>query len=176
MKKVIAAVAALLIISLSLVGCNNDPLNKTNETSSTSTTNSAVSENKDYDDSLEGLEQLFVDKGYITVNDDRSNVTVMDAALIGAKEGNRYTSNINGAEVVVELYAYDVDNLDNTGNEIIKSVTEKGEFQILDLDPVKAYLSDSGKYLLIYNDKSNPAEGTENYTRMQTAIKQFKAF
>ncbi len=176
MKKLIAVVSAVLMMTAVFSGCGNDPLSKTNvaanaTTAPTEAATEEKTEEKTYEDTLSGLEQLFADKGYITVAEDRAGIQEMDASLISAEEGYRYKTNFNNAEIIIELYSYD-----NSDNDIVKSVKETGEFTILNLDPVKAYMSDSDKYLMIYNDKSNPAEDTDNYKRMQEVIETLKAF
>lgn len=183
MKKIIAALTAVLMMTIFFAGCN-DPLSKQNvaagttsaATEVTENTNATVDSNKTYEDNLKGLEELFVDKGYMTIAEDKSNVTEMDASLIGAKEGNRYKANYNNAEVLIELYAFDADNLEDAAKDVINSVKEKGQFQIMNLDPVNAYLSDNGKYLMVYTDKSNPEKDSDNDKRKQEVIETFKAF
>lgn len=185
MKKLIAGIMAVMIMAVGFAGCNNDPLSKqnveANKTQATEATNATEADNiadKVYDETVDGLAQLFVDKGYMNIEDNNSNVTEMDASLIGAKEGKRYKTKYNNAEVEIELYSFDTTNEDlkETAEQTIKSVKETGQFQIFKLDPVKAYLADNDKFLMIYTDKSNPAEDSDNYKRMQEAIETFKAF
>ena len=100
----------------------------------------------------------------------------MDASLIVAKEGRKYTKK----NIKIELYVYDTNNLNDTANQIIESVKNNGEFVILDLPAVKAYLSDNGKYLMIYSDdsikKDNPNTEAANYKAREEVIEKFKSF
>lgn len=185
MKKLIAGIMAVMIMAIGFAGCNNDPLSKENveavkteTTEATTPTEAKDVEDKVYDETVDGLAQLFVDKGYMKIEDNNSNVTEMDASLIGAKKGKKYSTTYNGAEVIIEFYSFDMtDNkLKETAEQTIKSVKENGWFQIFKLDPVKAYLADGDKFLMIYTDKSNPAEDSDNYKRMQEAIETFKDF
>lgn len=176
MKKIIAVLSAVLMMSALFSGCNNDPLSKQNiaavaTTAPTEAETTAEETNKEYTDTLQGLEQYFADKGYISVPEDRSGIQEMDASLISASQGYRYKTKVNNADVVIELYSYEDSN-----NDTVKSVKENGTFRILDLEPVKAYMSDNDKYLMVYTDKSNPAEDSDNYKRMQEVIENFKAF
>lgn len=182
MRKLIAAVTAVMIMAVGFAGCNNDPLSVQNvqdTTASTEATNATEPvKDKTYKETIDGIAELFVDKGYMEIAKDNANVTEMDASLIGAKEGKRYTTKYNNAEVLIELYSFDMSDakLKETAEQTIKSVKETGKFRIFQLDPVTAYVSDSDKFLLIYTDKSNPAEDSDNYKRMQEVIETFKAF
>lgn len=185
MKKLIAGLMAVMIMAVGFAGCNNDPLSKQNvEANKTETTEATTPdetknvEAKEYKETVDGIAEYFVDKGYMEIKEDNANVTEMDASIIGAKEGKRYTTTYNNAEVIIELYSYDMSDakLKETAEETIKSVKETGQFQIYQLDPVTAYLSDGDKFLLIYTDRSNPAEDSDNYKRMQEVIETFKAF
>ncbi len=178
MKRIISALIAILMLIMCFAGCA-DAMDMQNATSATSATEESTTEkeatpdtaNKSYENSYKGLVEYFKDKGYITIAEKDANVTKMDAALIGAKEGNRYKMSYNNAEILIELYYYE-----NTDNQFVKSVEEKGAFQIGELDPVTAYLADGGKYLMIYTDRSNPAEDSENGKRQAEVIEAFKAF
>lgn len=186
MKKVIAAVIAVMVMAISFAGCNNDPLSKQNVEANTTAavtdaTNASESDNikdKIYSETVDGIAELFVDKGYMEIQKDNANVTEMDASIIGAKEGKRYKTTYNNAEIVIELYLFDMsdEKLKETAEKTINSVKEEGKFQIFKLDPVPAYLADSNKFLMVYTDKSNPAEDSENYKRMQEVIETFKVF
>lgn len=186
MKKLIASVMAVMIMSIGFAGCNNDPLSKQNveanattaPTEATNATEDQPAKDKTYKETVDGIAELFVDKGYMTIKKDNANVTEMDASIIGAKEGERYTTSYNNAEVVIEIYSFDMtdEKLKETAEQTIKSVKEEGKFQIFQLDPVTAYLTDSDKFLLVYTDRSNPSEDSDNYKRMQEAIETFKAF
>lgn len=174
MKKLISALIAVLMLMSCFAGCA-DPM--ANPTASTTTTEAQAEETteatepKTYEDTYESLVEYFVDKGYIKIDENNANVTKMDASLIGATEGNRYKTSYNDAEVLIELYYYE-----NTDNDFIKSVKENGSFQIGKLDPVTAYISQDGKYLMIYTDRSNPTDDSDNGKRKAEVIESFQAF
>lgn len=183
MKKFIAAVLCAGLIAVSAAGCGySDALDKATqatETTADATTATTAEDNapltdSSYEDDLEGLHDYFVALGYIAKD---TAATDMDAALIGAKQGKKYVVSSN---VTIELYEYDTENLNDTAKEIIASVEKDGTFTILELAPVKAYLSDSGKYLMIYNDKSiddkKPDTSSNAYVTRQNAIDDFKSF
>ncbi len=190
MKKIFAALLCGATIIASFAGCGyQDALTKAQTTTSAATSDETQETTApsvvatDYDDSFDGLISYFTDLGYFAMSDgkvDDSKVTKMDASLIGATEGNKYSYSLNSNNITIELYSYDLSNLDDTANEIIASVKENGTFTILELPAVTAYLSDNGKYLMIYNDTSissdNPDTNATNYTQRETVIENFKAF
>lgn len=185
MKKIIASILCAGLIALTAAGCGyTDALAQNSSSSTTQASESQVSEaevtDKDFDDNLNGLCNYLAKKGYIVTKDgkiDESQMTKMDAALIGAKEGKKFKASNT---LTIEVYEYDTEKLNDTAKEIIASVEDKGEFVILDLPAVKAYMSDSGKYLMIYKDTSiddsNPDEKSSSYTHREDVLEDFKSF
>ena len=190
MKKIIAAIAACLIIASAFASCS-DPLSSSDNAdtkstssktaSSTSSKKSAVPEKaKEYADSFDGLEAYIKDKGYLTgdiiKNANDTELPKLDGVdykygyeYIGAETGKKYTNN----GIVIELYAFK----DGGSNEFVESVKQNGTFTLFDKE-VKAYLACGGKYMMMYSDK-NVKEGdteSDSYKTMQTAIKTFEAF
>lgn len=183
MKKIIAGIVAVLMLTVSFAGCNNDPLSKQNVAAETTATTEADNasekeepKDKIYSETVDGMAELFIDKGYLTKEQVEKDMTEMDATLIGAEEGKRYKTALNNAEILIELYSYNPKDLNDTAKKIISSVKEKGEFELIKDHPAPAYLSDNEEFLMVYTDKSNPAEDTDNYKRMQEVVETFKAF
>ena len=193
MKRFIAAILCVGLIAAISTGCAyKDALSKdkTATTQATEATGSVATvdeiDAKNFSDNLQGLSEYFAKKGYITTKDgkiDENTVTVMDASLIGAKEGKKYATSYGGKAITIELYEYDVRNLNNlndTAKAVIESVKNSGEFTILDLPPVKAYLSNNGRYIMVYTDASiddaNPDKESDNYKHREEVIKNFKSF
>ena len=189
MKRFIAAILCVGLIAAVFAGCAyKDALSKDN-TATTQATEAAGSATKDepkaadFKDNLEGLINYFTELEYLAMKDgklDESTVTVMDASLIGAKEGKKFVTAYGGKAVTIELYEYDVKNLNDTAKAVVESVKNSGEFTILDLPSVKANLSDNEKYLMIYTDSSiddaNPDKESDNYKHREEVIKNFKSF
>ena len=189
MKRFIAAILCVGLIAAVLTGCAyKDALSKENKaTQATEATGSSATADEpkpaDFKDNLEGLISYFTELEYLAMKDgklDESSVTVMDASLIGAKEGKKFITAYGGKAITIELYEYDLKNLNDTAKTVIESVKNSGEFTILDLPSVKAYLSDDEKYLLIYTDSSiddaNPDKESDNYKHREEVIKNFKSF
>lgn len=190
MKKLIAALAACLIIVSAFASCS-DPLSSSNNSdtnSSSSKTSSSTSSKKSsspkkaktYEDNFDGLEDYMTDKGYLTdeiikkANDTKlPKVDGVDYTYgyeyIGAETGKKYTNN----GVLIELYAFK----EGEKNEFIDSVKKNGTFTLFDAE-VKAYLTSDDKYMMVYTDKNVKEGDTESdaYKTMQTTIKDFEAF
>lgn len=190
MKKIIAAILCFGIVAAVSAGCGyKDALEKNadaTQTSETETKTAAVVDEakpSDFKDSLDGLCSYFEKLEYFALKDgkiDESKVTKMDASLIGAKAGKKFMTSYGGKAVTIELYEYEIQKLNDKAKEIIASVKNDGTFSILDLPKVKAYLSDSGKYLMIYTDASindkEPDKKSDNFERREEVIKNFQKF
>lgn len=181
MKKIIAAVCASFIIAASLTGCYDpakDPNMKLENgtTASTQATTAAATEAPkpaDYKDDITGLRDYLKDLKIITIEQDNKNVTEMQHKLIGAEKGYKYSM----AEVAIEIYEYKLDGENKTRDEVIESVKTKGSFTLYDKE-IKAYLSDNGKYLMVYTnlkiDENN--KQSNEYKARESAVKAFKEF
>lgn len=184
MKKMIAAVLMASFIAISAAGCGyNDALEKasqaTQQTTSATQQNATEDETKvsdaDYKDNFEGLCSYMMDKGYYTKD---TKTTEMDSSFIGAKQGIKYSvSN----ELAIEFYEYDTKNLNDKAKKIVNEVKSSNSFTIIEGYPVNAaYLSNNGKYLMIYNstkiDKDKPDENSQEYKNREQAVKDFLDF
>lgn len=180
MKRVLAALlcAGLLIVFAS--GCMGGGQQTNPEAVATGDEASSL-DAKDYKNDFEGLCNYFAAYGYINPKDE-SKSTEMDASLIGAKIGKKFTAvkmdDKDVKDITIELYEYDTQNQNATADEVVKSVKADGTFSILELPDVKAYLSDNGKFLMIYNDKGLDESKTdsENYKWREEVLEKFKAF
>lgn len=189
MKKFLTAILCAGLIALTTAGCGYTDALAENSTTVQESTAATADETKvevksdSYDDNLNGICEYFGAKEYISTKDgkiDESAMTQMDASLIGAKEGKKFATTYNRNSITIELYEYDINNLNDKAKEIISSVEKDGAFTILELPEVKAYMSDSGKYLMIYTDasidKTNPDTTADNYTHREEVINDFKSF
>lgn len=183
MKKIISALLMASVIAISAAGCGyNDALeqaSKANQQTTSASQSASEQTSKEaekvYKDSFDGLCSYMQDKGYYT---DKAVKTEMDASFIGAKQGIKYSISNN---LAIELYEYDTAKLNDTAKEIVKEVNESNSFTIIEGYPVNAaYLSDNGKYLMIYNDtkidKNKPDKNSNEYKARENAVKDFLAF
>lgn len=163
MKKILLVVLAFVMI-LNLASCNLN-IDTTKYPEAPETAEGINQES--YNDNLEGLMGYFKDKGYVS-----GEPAKMSAELIGAKEGYRYQFTYNKAKIRVELYEYDLDNLNNMANDVLEGVKKSGKITVQNTS-VDAVVSDNEKYLMIYTkDKDND----ENIKREEEVINEFKAF
>lgn len=183
MKKIISALLMAFLIAVSAAGCGyNDALeqaSKANQQTTSASQSASEQTSKEaekvYKDSFDGLCSYMQDKGYYT---DKAVKTEMDASFIGAKQGIKYSISNN---LAIELYEYDTAKLNDTAKEIVKEVKDSNSFTIIEGYPVNAaYLSDNGKYLMIYNDtkidKNKPDKNSNEYKARENAVKDFLAF
>ena len=180
MKRVLAALlcAGLLIVFAS--GCMGGGQQTNPEAVATGDEASSF-DAKDYKNDFEGLCNYFAAYGYINPKDE-SKSTEMDASLIGAKIGKKFTAvkmdDKDVKDITIELYEFDTQSQNATADEVVKSVKADGTFSILELPDVKAYLSDNGKFLMIYNDKGLDESKTDsdNYKWREEVLEKFKSF
>lgn len=183
MKKIISALLMASVIAISAAGCGyNDALeqaSKANQQTTSASQSASEQTSKEaekvYKDSFDGLCSYMQDKGYYT---DKAVKTEMDASFIGAKQGIKYSISNN---LAIELYEYDTTKLNDTAKEIVKEVKDSNSFTIIEGYPVNAaYLSNNGKYLMIYNDtkidKNKPDKNSNEYKARENAVKDFLAF
>lgn len=181
MKKIFAAIICASLLAVTAAGCGySDPLvdSKTTTQASEQSTAEKVISDDDFRNDLSGLTEYFAAKEYI--KNEESAVTKMDAASIGAKEGKKFANTYNGKNITIELYEYNTGKLNETAKAILDSVETSGTFSIYDLPDVPAYISDNGKFLMVYTDasidKTNPDKTQPNYTHREEVIEDFKAF
>lgn len=168
MKKIFALILASLMLISVMSGCGTTVPNATESTSATEETKQA--EETTYEDNLKGLAEYMKDQGYI---DNTDNAYKMQAQLIGAEEGYRY---LKGA-VQMELYKYNPDKLNKTAKDVMEQIEKNGEFELYG-KKIKGYLSDNGKYMMVYTDSAIVEDDTTSdaYKTMENAVKDLNKF
>ena len=121
----------------------------------------------EFEDSLEGLCDYFTANKLVT-----GEPVEMAYETIGATGGYRFRFTLNKSTVQVELYSYDLDQLNDQAQEVLTSVRENGTFTMLK-NQVPATLNGDGKYMLLYTDGSKEAE---NQAQKERAIALFEEF
>jgi hypothetical protein len=158
--------AICLAIIFSGCGVQLDNVSSGSEDSSSQTESQMEVIPENYEDTLEGLCSYMTDAGYIS-----GDKTDMEAQIIGASAGVKYSFSLEGENVNVEIYSFDLDQLNETGKATIESVKNDGTFLVLETK-VSGILSDSGKYMMIFAN-----EGDEAFTAAKDEIiAAFKAF
>ena len=144
MKKILLIVVALTMI-LNLTSCNLN-VNTIKYPDAPETVEGVKHDS--YEDNLTGLTNYFKDKGYI-----------LDFKHSGVK-------------VRVELYEYNLNELNDIANESLNGVRENGKITVQNTS-IDAIISDNGKYLMIY---TKDKDSDESIKREQEVINDFKAF
>ena len=125
-------------------------------------------------DSLDGLAEFMLTNGYVS-----GEKAEMKGDFIGAKEtGYKYLFSAAGgtSNVRVELYEYDPENLNDTAKAVLESVKANGSFDLIGQTVTGAYISNSGKYLMLYVDTSLNDGAAENIELRDKAVKAFQEF
>lgn len=170
MKKIILSVMVVLSLT-TLAGCgnkNSDVQASSESPQTQSETQSQVSDIS-YEDNIDGLVKYMSDKGYIS-----GNATNMTADIIGAKSGYRYQTKYNNSDVIIEIYEYDLNDINEDAYEIMNQVKANGSFTIRDIE-IPVVISDTGKYLMIYEDASNKQDNIDRKNQIIGDFKSFKA-
>lgn len=178
MKKIVSLILVSILSASIFAGCGlEDPLSVNNGQSPTTADSTVANETEpqkpvkeNYEKSYEGLVEYFKDLEYIDTEE--KSVTKMSADLIGAKQGNRYAKDT----AKVELYEFGGKDNDKAA-DIKRAVEKNGKFELYNRE-VEAYLSDNGKYLMIYTDTAIGEGDTTSdaYKTKKAAIKTFKSF
>ena len=181
MKKILLSAVAVLLIAVSFASCY-DPYAGVKDKSKIATSEAATASetetkakektvsDTDYKDNYEGLRDYMKAYGFIKT-DNKDNITEMKAELIGAEKGYKYTD----GDTRVELYSFNLSKENATRDKVISSVKEKGTFTLYSTE-VTAYLSDNGKYLMVYSNAAADDKNSDAYKTKEKAIKAFKAF
>lgn len=171
MKKIVAFLLAVIMV-LALTGCM--PAAQVPKVQKvTDPTSVEGIKYEDYDNSLEGLCEYFADLGYAynlpeSTEDEFADPVKMNAGMIGADKGYKFTYTYGGETTVLELYYYS-----NTKNSYYKQAESEGKITVssdIENGTVDVTLSDNGKYLMIYSDTG------ENEEREQAVTEAFKGF
>ena len=197
MNKKIASLAAGLVLAISFSACGAvaDPLpvlafptpEPTSSGAAASGTASAASSSeaatssgaapavdlegldaKEVEDNLEGLCQ-FLEGNYAV----SGNKEEMSYGEIGAKGGFRYRFTYNNSTVQVEVYEFDLKNLDEKAQTCLDEVKEKGTFTMLN-QQVPAVLNNDGKYMMVYTDGKNEDANNQQKERVKELFLSFK--
>lgn len=130
-----------------------------------------VEEMKDTEapDNLEGLCKFL--EGNHAVAGDK---TQMSYEVIGAVDGYKYRFKYNAKTVQVEVYEYDLKNLNDTAKTALNEMKESGSFTVLDRQ-VGAVISENGKYVMVYSDESNEEKNNAQKERVLELFQGFKS-
>ena len=180
MKKLALITAVIIAVSACFVGCAaNDPLSNKDAYTATQATQEATEAThdepksvnpSDYENNVDGLCKYLKALDYL-----QGEPVKMAADLIGAEKGYRYVFTYEKGNINAELYEYNTNNLNDKAKATIESVKKNGYFQIQGFDKVEAYMSDNGKYLIIYSDSNLIDNNSPNENNKQRELDFLKA-
>jgi hypothetical protein len=185
MKKLwIIFVSAIMAISLTACGAGNVdassskgllPQTSSQTASSQSSSSQAASlpirvKESSVSDDFAGLQKYLAGNASVTGTPEE-----MRKDMIGAKSGVRYKYGYNGKDnVMLELYEFDLSNLNATAQKVISEVKSSGKFTMID-QPVNAILSKNGKYLMVYKNTSTDDANKAYDVQVKKLFTDFKA-
>lgn len=102
---------------------------------------------------LDGLCACFEWRKYVDPSTKKETL----ANVIGAQKGVEYVANVADSKFDVELYYYDLDNLNEVANSYVDEIKTTGSFTLLG-NSVPAFISNNNKYMMIYTDTSSKEE------------------
>ncbi len=176
MKKIwMISIAALLAVSLSGCGVGDvgGPESSAAPNTNSQTASSAILSDKvkesSVEDNLAGLQKYLVGDASVS-----GTPETMRADFIGAKSGVRYKYGYNGKDnVTLELYEFDLSNLNGTAKGVLSETKKSGRFTLMD-QKVDAVISDSGKYLMILKDTSRDDVNVSYAKQVKNLFRGFK--
>jgi len=168
MAKRALALAGALILTLSLTACGGqvEQLSTLEVPAAESGIEREPVEDTEFSDDLDGLCKYMEANQAVAGEKD-----YMSYKEIGAIDGCRYRFKYDGSTVQAEFYEFDLDNLDEKGQECIGSVKEKGFFTVLG-NKAPAVLS--GKYLMVYTDTDDDEANTAHQDEVLELFNSFK--
>ena len=176
MKKIILAVLCALTV-FSLSGCFASGNKLENLDTAQAVDMDSISQ-ADYKNDLDGLVGYLKALQYLPKD---TQPVDMLAEVIGAKKGYRYIFTVNGSQTVTELYEFDTAALDANAQRVIGEIKENGSFHLFNKEGVDtdttytAYLSDNGKYMMLYTDNSSNNDNVIRTKSIQKVLKDFYA-
>lgn len=179
MKKIFSIVAVVLISAVAFAGCNTTSQTSSDgEGSSTSSVSSdeasetEIVNAEDYSRDFEGFVQYMTDGGYIS-----GDGTALSASAIGAVQGERFTVGSGTSKFYVELYEFDVENMNDTASATVSDAKADGTFNLYgDLTATQntlAVATEDGRFLMLYTDSSTSEGNLDAKQKAADAVLSF---
>ena len=164
--------AAAMMFSFTACALEDPEQTSSEESSGSESSKEEVSQisDEDAEDSLKGLVLYLDAKGYLS-----ENSVEMSASMIGAESGLKYSVSLNGTDnITIELYEFDLENLNDEAQANIESVKKDGTFTVAGMQASGAMMSNSGKYMMIYTDTVDNEENTARAEKVKEDFAGFK--
>lgn len=115
---------------------------------------------------LASMRTYFEYNGYVVQGSEQT----VAADMIGATQGVRYGAQYGSSIFTIELYEYDINNLNDMAKTILGEADTTGSFIMLG-ENVPAVVSDNGKYLMIYSDTSTEQSNIDHQNQITDVFK-----
>ena len=153
MKRLVAILMTVLII-VSLAGCTMGTDGTKLNTSGTAATDATEAPKVDiakYSKDFKGMQEYLIELKLISKKE--GDKTVMQADLIGAKQGVRYK--VADAPDFVEFYEFDFAATPDEAKNVVKAFENDETYKVLGFEDVKGKVSSSGKFVMLYSATSS---------------------
>lgn len=146
-KKILLAVAAMsMIVAVSLTGCGGTSVADPDASASESPSVSSMALSDINEDNLNGMLTYLKGNGVI-----KEETREMKAEIIGAIAGQMVEAIYDSNSVYVEIYEFDLTNLNERAAEVLANAKENGKFTSLGGE-MTAAVSNDGRFLMLYKD------------------------
>lgn len=153
-KFVVIAIAVITVISAA--GCGIKPASIPEENKV------KVSEMKNTKNGIGAICKSLKDKEYVS-----DDCVQINAALIGANEGYRFDGvKFNSSSFSLEIYEFS-DTSSDTAKKCIDEVKKNNSFTLFGKTVNYCYMSDNGKYLLIYPDPKSTSDKADDKAHVE---------
>lgn len=172
MKKIFSIAVVLLLSAVIFAGCDTSAQTSSDVSSSDEASSETSLNSQDYSYDFEGFLQYMTDSEYI-----KGDGTELSASAIGASQGQRFTISSGTSKYYVELYEFDLENMNDTANSTVSNAKTDGTFNFYgDLAATQntvAAVTDDGRFLMLYTDTST---SESNLATKQSAVEAVQNF
>ncbi len=164
MKRLVAILLSILVVvSLSACTMGTDGTKLNGNTEATDATQAPQADIDKYAKDFDGMQEYL--KELELVSSKKDDKTVMQADLIGAKQGVRYKIDTTN---FVEFYEFDIAATPDEAEKVLSAFANDETYKVLGLEDVKGVVSNSGKFAMLY-----PATSTYDYSKIEEEFVKF---
>ncbi len=164
MKRLVAILLSILVVvSLSACTMGTDGTKLNGNTEATDATQAPQADIDKYSKDFDGMQEYL--KELELISSKKDDKTVMQADLIGAKQGVRYKVDATNS---VEFYEFDITATSDEAKNVLGAFKNSENYKVLGLEDVKGVVSSSGKYVMLYS-----ATSAYDYSKIEEEFKKF---
>lgn len=164
MKRLVAILLSILVVvSLSACTMGTDGTKLNGGTDATEATQAPQADIDKYAKDFDGMQEYL--KELDLISDKKGDKTIMQAELIGAKQGVRYKIDTTN---FVEFYEFDITATPDEAENVLNAFNNGESYKVLGIEDVNGVVSNSGKYVMLY-----PATSTYDYSKIEEEFVKF---